>query len=59
MLNIWYISAYDTPEGQSSRTYDYATELANLGHKVTFLTSSYSHFTHEERLKPGEKWREE
>jgi len=58
-MNIWFISAYDTPEGQSSRTYDYATELANLGHKVTFFTSSYSHFTHEERLKPGEKWREE
>jgi len=58
-LNIWYVSAYDQPEGHSSRVYDYATELANLGHKVTFFTSSYSHFTHEERLKPGEKWREE
>lgn len=58
-MNIWFISAYDTPEGQSSRTYDYSTELTALGHKVTFFTSSYSHFTHEERLKPGEKWREE
>lgn len=58
-LKIWYISAYDAPKGQSSRTYDYAMELVNLGHKVTFFTSSYSHFTHEERLKPGEKWREE
>ncbi len=59
ILKIWYISAYDAPEGQSSRTYDYATELTNLGHKVTFFTSSYSHFTHEERLTPDEKWREE
>jgi len=58
-MNIWFISAYDTPEGQSPRTYDYSTELTVLGHKVTFFTSSYSHFTHEERLKPGEKWREE
>ena len=58
-MNIWFISAYDTPEGQSSRTYDYSTELTALGHKVTFFTSSYSHFTHEERLKPSEKWREE
>lgn len=58
-MNIWFISAYDTPEGQSSRTYDYSTELTDLGHKVTFFTSSYSHFTHEERLNPGEKWREE
>ncbi|OEU61824.1 MAG: hypothetical protein BA867_14080 [Desulfobacterales bacterium S5133MH16] len=58
-MNIWFISAYDTPEGQSSRTYDYSTELTAMGHKITFFTSSYSHFTHEERLKPGERWREE
>jgi glycosyltransferase involved in cell wall biosynthesis len=58
-MNIWFISAYDTPEGQSSRTYDYSTELTAIGHKATFFTSSYSHFTHEEKLKPGEKWREE
>src|SRR3989304_6892850 len=44
---------------QSSRTYDYALELANLGHQVTIITSSYDHFTHSERLSYGEKWREE
>ena len=58
-LNIWFISAYDAPEGHSSRTYDYATELSEMGHNVTLFTSSYSHFTHKERLHPDEKWREE
>lgn len=58
-MNICYISAYDTPEGQSSRTYDYATELAQLGHQVTMFTSSYNHFTKEEYLGKYEKWREE
>lgn len=58
-LNILYISAYDAPEGNSSRTYDYATELVDLGHNVTLMTSSYSHFTNKERLKGNEKWREE
>jgi len=58
-MNIWFLSAYDQPKGQSSRTYDYAIELTKLGHKVTFFTSSYNHFTHAELLKPGEKWRED
>jgi glycosyltransferase involved in cell wall biosynthesis len=58
-LNIWFISAYDAPEGNSSRTYDYATELTDLGHNVTLFTSSYCHFTHRERLDKNEKWREE
>ena len=58
-LNVWYISAYDAPNGQSSRTYDYAVELTDLGHQVTMFTSSYNHFTHEEHLRKGEKWREE
>jgi len=58
-LNIWFLSAYDTPEGNSSRTYDYSEELARFGHDVTLFTSSYSHFTHKEILNENEKWREE
>ncbi len=58
-MKIWYISAYDAPEGESSRTYDYAKELTYMGHQVTFFTSSYNHFTHKERLKKKEKWRVE
>jgi glycosyltransferase involved in cell wall biosynthesis len=58
-MNIWYVSTYDTPEGESSRTHDYAMALAARGHQVTFLTSSFNHFTRRERLRPGERWREE
>lgn len=58
-LNIWYVSAYDAPKGQSSRTYDYAKELTSMGHRVTIITSSYNHFTHEEKLSKKEIWREE
>lgn len=58
-LTIWYVSAYDAPEGHSSRTYDHAMELTRLGHRVTMFTNSLDHFTKQERLDPGEKWREE
>lgn len=55
-MNIWYLSAYDQPKGQSSRTYDYSRELVKRGHQVTMFTNSYCHFTHVERLAPHEKW---
>jgi len=58
-MTIWFISAYDAPEGQSSRTYDFAIELAERGHTVWLFTSSYSHLSPVERLRDGEKWREE
>lgn len=56
-MNIWYLSAYDQPKGQSSRTYDFSRELVRLGHQVTMFTNSYCHFTHVEHLTPHEKWR--
>ena len=56
-MNIWYLSAYDQPKGQSSRTYDFSKELVNRGHHVTMFTNSYCHFTHIERLSRHEKWR--
>jgi glycosyltransferase involved in cell wall biosynthesis len=56
-LNIWYLSAYDQPKGQSPRTYIFSRELAKRGHRVTMFTNSYCHFTHSERLEPHEKWR--
>jgi len=58
-MHIWYLSAHDQPKGQSSRTYDFARELLKRGHQVTMFTNSYCHFTHVERLSPGEKWRVE
>lgn len=56
-MNIWYLSAYDQPKGQSSRTYDFSRALVARGHQVTMFTNSYCHFTHVERLAPHEKWR--
>lgn len=56
-MNVWYLSAYDQPKGQSSRTYDFSRELVNRGHQVTMFTNSYCHFTHVEHLTPHEKWR--
>ncbi len=56
-MNIWYLSAYDQPKGQSSRTYDISRELVRSGHQVTMFTNSYCHFTHVELLEAKEKWR--
>jgi hypothetical protein len=54
-MNIWYLSAHDQPKGLSSRTYDFSRELVKRGHKVTMFTNGYCHFTHTERLAPGER----
>ena len=56
-LNIWYLSAHDQPKGQSSRTYDFSSELVKRGHQVTMFTNSYCHWTHLDCLKRDEKWR--
>lgn len=58
-MNIWYVSAYDQPHGQSPRTWDFSVALARRGHAVTMFTNSYCHFTRKERLGPGEAWRVE
>lgn len=56
-MNIWYLSAHDQPNGQSSRTYDYSRHLVKRGHRVTMFTNSYCHWTRIERLSQREKWR--
>tara|TARA_B100001094_G_scaffold327914_1_gene387163 strand:- start:788 stop:2017 length:1230 start_codon:yes stop_codon:yes gene_type:complete len=56
-LNIWYFSAHDQPRGLSSRTYDYSLELVKRGHKVTFFTNSFCHWSHLDILEQSEKWR--
>lgn len=58
-MKVWYVSAYDQPRGQSTRTYDYSRELVAYGHEVTMFCNSYCHFTHREHLKRGEPWRVE
>ena len=58
-MKIWYLSAYDQPRGQSTRTYDFARELVRRGHEVTMFTNGYCHFTQVEHLGPNERWRVE
>ena len=58
-MKIWYLSAYDQPYGQSTRTHDFSRELVRRGHEVTFFTNGYCHFKHTERLSKDEKWRVE
>lgn len=49
-MKIFYLSAYDQPFGQSSRTFDISRELVKCGHEVFFFTNSYCHFTHIDRI---------
>lgn len=58
-MNLWFVSAHDQPRGVSSRTYDYCRQLLARGHRVTMFTNGYDHWTHQERLLPGEPWRVE
>lgn len=56
-MNIIFVSAYDAPKGQSARTYNFARELVELGHNVTFITNGFNHFSREEYLQKDEKYR--
>ncbi len=56
-MNIWFFSAHDQPKGRSSRTYDFAKQLVKNGHQVTMFTNSYCHWSHQDFLKPHEKFR--
>ena len=58
-MQIWFLSPYEQPFGQTSRTFDYATELTQKGHRVTIFTNSYGHRTHTDRLGAEERWRVE
>jgi len=58
-MKVWYLSAYDQPGGQSTRTHDYSRELVRRGHEVTFFTNGFCHFKHTEYLDVGEYWRVE
>jgi len=58
-MKIWYLSAYDQPGGQSTRTHDFSRELVRRGHEVTFFANSFCHFKHTELLDEHELWRVE
>lgn len=43
-FNIWYLSAYDSPNGNSPRTMQFAKKFSKYGHNVSFLTNNFCHF---------------
>ena len=50
---IWYFSAYDQPNGSSSRTFDYAQEFGKNGYKVFAFTNTYCQYQgkHAKKIK--------
>lgn len=60
-MNIWIFNHYaDAPEGQATRSYDLSKQLVERGHRVTIFAAGFSHYKfQEERVRPGESWREE
>ncbi len=60
-MNIWIFNHYaDPPDGQSTRSYDLSKQLVDQGHQATIFAAGFSHYSfREERLRPGEAWREE
>ncbi len=60
-MNIWTLNHYaDTPDRQATRSYDLGKQLVERGHRVTIFAAGFSHYSfREERIRPGETWREE
>lgn len=59
--NIWILHHYaDPPDGHWTGTFDLYKFLARKGHRITILSSSFSHYSREDpRLEAGEKYREQ
>ncbi len=57
-MNIWVINHYaDSPDRQSTRSYDLAKKLVEHGHKVTIFSAGFSHYSFkEERIRGHESW---
>jgi len=60
-MNIWIFNHYaDTPDRQSTRSYDLARQLVERGYQVTIFAAGFSHYKFtEERVPPGKQWKEE
>lgn len=57
--NIWYLSAYDSPEGNSPRTMQFAKFFSKNKHNVTFVTNNFCHFKKSHIKKVKFIWQEE
>jgi len=56
---IWYLSAYDSPNGNSPRTMQFVNIFSKNKHKVTFVTNNFCHFKKKHIKKVKFIWREE
>ena len=43
-IKIWMFSAYDQPNGNSSRTDEFAYFFSKQGNNVKFFTNNFCHF---------------
>jgi glycosyltransferase involved in cell wall biosynthesis len=60
-LNVWILNHYADPPGrQATRSYDLGKQLVKRGHHVTIFAAGFNHYSRkEERIRPGEMYREE
>jgi glycosyltransferase involved in cell wall biosynthesis len=60
-MNIWILNHYaDTPDRQTTRSYDLGKQLVTRGHEVTVFAAGFNHYSRkEERIRRGETYRME
>ena len=50
-MKILFVTCFDSPDGQSNRSYLFAKELDKIGHNITYFTNKYNHLDDHKRSK--------
>ena len=48
-MKILFVTCFDSPGGQSNRSYLFAKEFNKIGHNVTYFTNRYNHLDDHKR----------
>lgn len=48
-MKILFVTCFDSPGGQSNRSYVFAKELDKIGHNITYFTNRYNHLDDHKR----------
>ena len=48
-MKILFVTCFDSPAGQSNRSYLFAKELDKIGHNITYFTNKYNHLDDHKR----------
>ena len=48
-MKILFVTCFDSPGGQSNRSYLFAKEFYKIGHKITYFTNRYNHLDDHKR----------